>query len=103
MYAICQFPGRQERIEPGRFLQIDFLPTAKVGETLVFDKVLLFADGKDLRIGKPYVDVKVSATVLEHGRREKVLVYHKKRRKEYDKKRGHRQKFTTIRVDSIEG
>jgi large subunit ribosomal protein L21 len=79
------------------------MEAAKEGEKVTFDRVLLVSDGDKVRVGAPYVGAKVLATVVGHVRDKKVLVYKKKKRIDYHKKHGHRQWYTTLRVDSIEG
>jgi large subunit ribosomal protein L21 len=103
MYAVLSIPGRQVRIEPGQTLRVDFMAAQKEGDKVVFDKVMLLSDGQNVRIGAPFLQASVHATVVAHERGDKVIVYKKKRRVDYHKKLGHRQRFTTVRIDSIEG
>jgi large subunit ribosomal protein L21 len=103
MYAVLSIPGRQVRVEPGQTLHVDFMAAQKEGDKVVFDKVMLLSDGQNVRVGTPFVGATVHATVLTHGRDDKVIVFKKKRRVDYHKKLGHRQRFTTVRIDSIEG
>ena len=103
MYAICNIQGQQEKVELGRYLRVTYLKTQKEGDKLVFDEVMLLSKDGEVKIGKPHLNAKVFATVLAHGRDPKVIVYHKKKRAHYHKMRGHHQKFTQIRIDSIEG
>jgi large subunit ribosomal protein L21 len=103
VYAVLSIPGRQVRIELGQTLRVDFMAAQKEGDKVVFDKVMLLSDGQNVRVGTPYVGAAVHATVVAHERGDKVIVYHKKRRVDYHKKRGHRQRYTTVRIDSIEG
>ena len=102
MYAVISVPGRQLKTEPGQTIRVDFMQNAKEGDPVVFDKVLLFSDGMNVKVGTPYVGATVRATVVSHERGKKVIVYKKKRRVDYHKKHGHRQKYTTVHVDSIE-
>ena len=103
MHAVLAVPGRQVRIEPGQTLRVDFMDSAKEGAKIVFDKVMLLSDGQNVRVGTPYVGATVHATVVAHERGKKIIVYKKKRRVDYHKKQGHRQRYTTVRIDSIEG
>jgi large subunit ribosomal protein L21 len=103
MYAICNLSGQQIKAEPGRTMRISYQHSRTEGEKLVFDEVMLLSDGVTVKIGKPHLEAKVHATVVSHGRDPKVIVYHKKRRGHYHKMHGHHQKFTQIRIDSIEG
>lgn len=103
MYAIVQTGGHQYRVQPEEKIRIPKID-APVGAKVELDRVLLVGDGSKLRVGNPHVaGVKVLAEVLSQGRETKVIVFHKKRRKRYQKKNGHRQPFTEIRVQGITG
>jgi len=102
MYAIFRTAGKQFRAEPGRKLQIPSLE-AEPGAKLTFEEVLLGSDGKQVKAGTPVLkDAKVTAEVLRHGKEKKIIVFKFKRRKNYARKQGHRQRFTEIRIDSVE-
>lgn len=99
-YAIIRSGGKQFRVEPGATLRLPSIQK-KTGESIEFD-VLVSGGDDGIKLGSPLVDgVRVTGTVLEHGRGEKILVFKKKRRKQYKRKQGHRQGFTTIKIDSI--
>ncbi|OGJ63133.1 50S ribosomal protein L21 [Candidatus Peribacteria bacterium RIFCSPLOWO2_01_FULL_51_18] len=103
MFAIVDIAGFQEKAEKGVKMRVPTL-SAKVGENVVFDKVLLLSKEEgDVTIGKPFVSgAKVTAIVKAHGRGEKIVVRKFKRRKRYNKiLRGHRQNFTEIEVVSV--
>ena len=101
MYAIVETGGRQFRVEEGREINVQKIE-AEPGSEFILDKVLLVGAGDDVQIGRPYVDsAKVACEVTGHGRDKKIVVFHKKRRKDSAKKQGHRQDFTTIKVKSI--
>jgi large subunit ribosomal protein L21 len=101
LYAIVQTGGRQFRLEPDSTVRIPQVPTA-VGETLELDRVLLVQSDSGISVGRPLVEgARVLAEVVRQGRDAKVIVFHKKRRKRYQKKQGHRQPFTEIRVKEI--
>jgi len=101
LYAIVETGGRQFRMEPDKTLRIPKVE-APVGGTLELDTVLLVQGESGLSVGRPRVDgAKVVAQVVKQGREEKVLIFKKKRRKRYQKKNGHRQPFTEIRVKEI--
>lgn len=103
MYAIIETGGKQQKVAPGEQLRIEKLE-AKVGDTVRFDKVMLVNRDGEVALGKPYVDgASVTATVMEQGRGKKILVFKKKRRKQYRRTRGHRQSFTAVKVEAIEG
>ena len=101
MYAIVNIAGKQYKVAEGDKLKVARL-AFKVGEKISFENVLLTDDGKNVKIGKPAVKgAVVSAEVLEHGRLKKILVYKKKRRKGYQRKTGHRQDFSAIKINAI--
>ncbi len=95
MFAIVEIAGRQYKAEPNLTLKAPTLQ-GEPGDSLTFDKVLLFENASDAAIGAPYVEGSVEAKILEHGKDDTVLVFHKKRRKGYRKLNGHRQGFTKI-------
>lgn len=101
MYAIVKAAGFQYRVEPGQVLQLPSLP-AEVGQEVVLGEVLLAADGQTVRIGRPTLPgAAVTAEVLRHGKGPKIVVFKFKRRKNYARKKGHRQKFTEVRIKEI--
>lgn len=102
MYAIVEIAGQQFKVEAGQEIFVNRLAAAK-DETVEFNKVLLVdADGA-VKVGSPYVDgAMVKATVLDDTcKGDKVIVFKKKRRKGYQKKNGHRQYLSLIKIDSI--
>lgn len=103
MYAIIETGGKQQKAAPGETLKIEKLD-AQVGDRVSFEKVMLVNRDGAIQLGQPYVDgASVSATVVEQGRAKKIRVFKKKRRKGYRRTRGHRQSFTAVTVDAIEG
>ena len=101
MFAIVEIAGQQFKVESDQEVFVHRLD-AKEGDSISFDNVLLTSDGKKVNIGSPMVSgAKVKATVLEHVKGDKVIVFKKKRRKGYRVKNGHRQSFSKIKVDSI--
>ena len=102
MFAIVEIAGKQFRVEKGMQLKVPLLH-AEAGQTVEFDRVLLVEDEKEHKIGQPVVEnARVKATILEHGREKKIIVFKKKRRKGYRKKQGHRQHFTRIQIEEIQ-
>lgn len=100
MFAIVDIAGTQEKLEKGSKLKVPL--HAGAGKSLVFDKVLLLADGGDITVGAPFVSgATVEAKVLRHGRHEKVRVVKAHRRKRYRRVKGHKQNFTEIEVTGI--
>lgn len=100
MYAIVEIAGQQFKVEEGQVHFVHRLE-ANEGDKVSFDQVLLLGDGDNITVGTPTVNANVSATVLEHLKGDKVIVFKKKRRKGYKKKNGHRQSFTKIQIDGI--
>ena len=101
MYAVFQTGGKQFRAEPGDRVRVPSL-AAEPGETITFERVLLAATGIDVTIGTPLVEgARVTAEVLRHGRDRKVIVFKRRRRKNYRRKKGHRQGFTEVRVSQV--
>ncbi len=98
IFSIIQTGGKQYKVSAGQKLKIEKLE-AEVDGKVVFDKVLLTADGENVKIGTPYIEgAKVEARVLKQGKGEKKIVfkYHSKAR--YRKKKGHRQLFTEVEI-----
>ncbi len=101
MYAVIKTGGKQYRVAPGEKIKIEQIP-ADVGAQIVLDQVLMVAEGDAVKVGNPTVSgAKVSATVIAHGRGQKVRIFKMRRRKHYQKTQGHRQNYTEIRVDAI--
>ncbi|MGD8788212.1 MAG: 50S ribosomal protein L21 [Burkholderiales bacterium] len=101
MYAVIKTGGKQYRVSSGEKLKVEQL-AADVGSQITIDQVLLVADGGKLSIGQPLVKgAKVQATVVNHGRDDKVRIFKMRRRKHFKKQQGHRQNYTEIQVDKI--
>ena len=101
MYAVIKTGGKQYRVITGETLKVEILPV-EIGTILVLDKVLMVADGETLSVGKPMLlGATVSATIISHGRGDKVRIFKMRRRKHYQKNQGHRQNYTEIRIDGI--
>ncbi len=101
MYAVVEIEGHQFKVAPST---IYFVPKieGEPGTKVKFDKVLLLADGRNIKVGSPVIKgALVEATVLNHVKDDKVMVFKKKRRKGYRVKRGHRQQYTQIEITSI--
>jgi large subunit ribosomal protein L21 len=100
-YAIIETGGKQIRVEPGRFYDVDRLSVDIEGKYII-DKVLLVSDGGEVTIGQPFIEgATVEGTVLGHLRGRKVIVYKMQPKKKTRKKRGHRQELTRLMIDSI--
>lgn len=101
MYAIVEIAGQQFKVEKDKKIFVHRLPNEE-GTEVEFDKVLLFDNDGDVKIGAPAIaGATVSATVLEHMKGDKVIVFKKKRRKGYKKRNGHRQYLTQIQIQDI--
>ncbi len=103
MYAVIKTGGKQYRVAPGEKLKIEQIP-ADVGAEVVLDQVLMVGAGESVRVGQPVVaGASVKATVLAHGRGEKLQIFKMRRRKHYQKHQGHRQGYTELMIDGIVG
>ena len=103
MYAVIRTGGKQYKVAPGENLKVELLP-ADVGSEVVLDQVLMVASGESVRLGAPTLaGATVKATVVAHGRGEKLTIFKMRRRKNYRRHQGHRQGFTELRIDGIVG
>jgi len=103
VYAIVRTGGKQFRVEQGQTIYVEHL-SAPVGETVTLGEVLLVGGDGGVRVGTPLLEsVSVSGTVLEQGRDRKIRVFKYKKRKHYRRTRGHRQTYTALRIDAIQG
>ena len=103
MYAVIVTGGKQYKVAEGEFLKIEKLEIAP-GETVSFDRVLLVANGEDVKIGAPVVDgAKVTAEVVAQGRHDEIRIIKFRRRKHHMKRQGHRQHYTEIQITGIAG
>jgi large subunit ribosomal protein L21 len=100
-YAIIRTAGFQFRVEAGKTIRIPTLE-ADVGAPVTFNEVLLGSDGSNVHVGAPLVDgAHVTGEVVRHGKGDKIIVFKFKRRKNYSRKQGHRQKFTEVKINDI--
>jgi len=101
MYAIIRTGGKQYQVEAGDTLRVEKL-LGEVGDTVELPEVLLLVDGETVKIGQPMVDgAKVVAKIVEQGRHNKVIVFKKKKRQGYQVKKGHRQMYTALTIETI--
>ncbi|WJJ92810.1 50S ribosomal protein L21 [Neopusillimonas aromaticivorans] len=101
MYAVIKTGGKQYRVAPGQKLKIEQIP-ADIGQEISLDQVLSVGEGEQLKIGTPLVaGAVVKATVLAQGRHDKVKIFKMRRRKHYQKRQGHRQNYTEVRIDAV--
>jgi large subunit ribosomal protein L21 len=101
MYAVIASGGKQYKVREGGLLKVEKIE-GQIGSTVAFDQVLLLSDGEAIKIGQPTLsEAAVNGHIIEQGRAKKILVFKYKRRKRYRRKQGHRQPFTTIKIDRI--
>lgn len=101
-YAIIRSGGKQFRVEPDQTIHLPLVVEKQVGDSFDLEVLVLGADDGTVSIGSPAVSgARVAATVVEHGREKKIIVFKKKRRKQYKRTQGHRQDYTAIKIDSI--
>lgn len=100
-YAVIETGGKQYRVEVADTLQVERLPE-EAGARVAIKPVLALSDGAELKIGTPGIEnAEVTATVVEHIRGKKIVSFRKKRRKGYNRKVGHRQELTVLKIESI--
>ena len=102
MYAVIETGGKQYRVQEGDIITVEKL-NAAVGDVVAFDKVLVLGEGKDIKVGTPYVGTAVTGTVVENGKGQKVIIFKYKAKKDYRKKQGHRQPYTMVKIESLTG
>jgi large subunit ribosomal protein L21 len=103
MYAIVETGGKQFIVEEGGVIRAEALKIP-AGEKFTLDRVLLIQNGGDLKIGTPYLNgANVETTVVAHGKEKKVIVYKYKPKKGFHKKKGHRQPYTELKIEKING
>jgi large subunit ribosomal protein L21 len=101
MYAVIRSGGKQYRVAPGQTIRLEKV-AGDVGSKVELGDVLLVESEGNIKVGSPLVaNAKIQATVVEHDRAKKILVFKKKRKKQYRRTQGHRQDYTSVRIDSI--
>jgi large subunit ribosomal protein L21 len=101
MYAVIKTGGKQYRVATGEKLKIEQIP-ADIGQEITLDQVLAVGEGDQIVIGSPLLTTAVvTATILAHGRHDKVRIFKMRRRKHYQKRQGHRQNYTEIQIGTI--
>ena len=101
MYAIIETGGKQYKVSEGDVIKVEKL-AAEAGTAYAFDKVLVVSGDNGVSVGAPYVaGAKVGATVIGDGKAKKVIIYRYKSKKGFHKKKGHRQPYTMLKIDSI--
>ena len=101
MYAVIKTGGKQYRVVAGEKLKVEQIP-ADVGSQITIDQVFMVGEGESVKIGTPVVTgASVTATVVSHGRHDKIKIFKMRRRKHYQKHQGHRQNYTELRMEAI--
>ena len=101
MYAVIKTGGKQYKVAAGEKLKVEQIP-ADIGSQITIDQVLALGAGDSIKFGAPLVEgAKVVVTVVAHGRHDKVRIFKMRRRKHYQKRQGHRQNYTELRIDTI--
>ena len=101
MYAVIKTGGKQYRVVVGEKLKVEQIP-ADVDSQIIIDQVFMVGEGESVKIGTPVVaGATVTATVVSHGRHDKVKIFKMRRRKHYQKHQGHRQNYTELRIEAI--
>ncbi|MEO7852355.1 MAG: 50S ribosomal protein L21 [Rubrivivax sp.] len=101
MYAVIKTGGKQYKVAAGENIKVELI-AAGVGDAIVLDKVLAVGSGDQLKVGAPWVvGATVNATVVAHGKHDKVRIFKMRRRKHYQKHGGHRQGFTELNISAV--
>jgi large subunit ribosomal protein L21 len=101
MYAVIKTGGKQYKVAAGEKIKVEQI-AADVGQEIVIEQVLAVGNGADLKVGTPWVaGASVKATVLAHGKHDKVRIFKMRRRKHYQKHGGHRQNYTELQIGSV--
>jgi large subunit ribosomal protein L21 len=101
MYAVIKTGGKQYKVAAGEKIKVEQI-AADVGQEIVIDQVLAVVDGQDFKIGAPLVaGASVKATVVAHGKHDKVRIFKLRRRKHYKKSQGHRQAYTELQISAV--
>ena len=101
MYAVVETGGKQYRVQEGDVISVEKL-NVEDGAKVVFDKVLVAGEGADIKVGKPYIEgCTVEGPAVESGKGPKVIIFKYKAKKDYRKKQGHRQPYTSVKIESL--
>ncbi|PIE33224.1 50S ribosomal protein L21 [candidate division KSB3 bacterium] len=102
MYAVIKTGGKQHKVTEGEIIRVDKLD-AETGTDVVFDQIMMVkTDDDTVKVGQPYVEnASVTAEVIEQGKAKKIIVFKYKRKKNYQRKQGHRQQYTAIKIKAI--
>ena len=101
MYAVIESGGKQHKVSEGEILRVEKID-AEIGAEIKLDKVMLVQTDDKTMIGSPYVDnASVTAEVVEQGKSKKIIIFKYKRKKNYQRKKGHRQQYTALKIKAI--
>lgn len=100
MYVVVEIAGSQFEVEQNDIIKVPLL-NGEPGDSLEFGNILMTGDDNGQDVGSPYIEGSVAAKIIEHGKDDKVLIFHKKRRKGYRKLNGHRQRYTKIEITDV--
>ena len=103
MYAVVKTGGKQYRVSAGEKLKVEQIP-ADIGAKITLDQILMLGSGESVKVGAPLVaGATITATVLSQGRHDKIKIFKMRRRKHYQKHQGHRQNYTELLIEAING
>jgi len=101
-YAIINISGKQLWLEPGKYYDLNLLPSTKLGQKIILNRVLFFKDNDQVLMGNPYLEnIKIKAKIIKYFSAPKLIVYKMLSKKKKRKKQGHRQKLTRILIEDI--
>lgn len=102
-YAIAQTSGKQFLIKPGQWYDVDYISNGNVGDVIFLNKILFFRKENQIQLGKPFLEnSQIPATIIQQVKGPKITVLKTKPKKKYTRTRGHRQKYTRIKIDSLD-
>ncbi|MBT6297040.1 MAG: 50S ribosomal protein L21 [Nitrospina sp.] len=101
MFAVLNTGGKQYKVSQGDLIEVEKLES-DVGDTVTLNQVLMVGEGESVEVGSPYIsNCEVTGEVMEQGKGAKIIIFKKKRRKNYRRKNGHRQLFTQLKITEI--
>ncbi|MCP4687817.1 MAG: 50S ribosomal protein L21 [Desulfobacterales bacterium] len=102
MYAVVSTGGKQYKVREGETLRVEKL-VGEVGDKVTFDNILMFSQDDEVKLGQPLLEgAAVQGHIVEQGKAKKIIVFKYKKRKRFRRKQGHRQRFTAVKIDSIQ-
>jgi large subunit ribosomal protein L21 len=101
-YAIAQTSGKQILVKPGQWYDLDYMSEGNLGDVISLNKILFFRKENLVQLGKPFLKSQIPATIIQQVKGPKITVLKTKPKKNYTRTRGHRQKYTRIKIDSLD-